>query len=426
MNLGSENALISFLKDKKNIYIYGAGVVGQRMAKRFEANDITISGFVVSQKSDAADIMGYPVVAKEVLEDMDKAIVIMGAIGEKVVEMIDNVMEYDNISVITLPSGYYNKMRVHELQDEYNNYQDYYSISFEKPHTEGQMGIICSKETGEELFRLIRYDNIKSLDQWASKCHLQCFEVEYGALHLLPQYTNASMANMKDKSVQMYAATTHNDKATAKQILDDGIIPLQVGASLTDIRKGCDTDNTGDNISCDNPNYCECTGLYWIWKNTSGQDYVGLDHYRRRLKISAEQLEYVTEHDINMVLALPQFTTMKTKDYFAGRLITRTDWKNMQEAILTVDDSFRECVDRMDETWFYFSCNLCLMKRNIFDDYCSFAFAVANIIDGKYKKANILRNDRYMGYIFEVLLSLYVMKNYESLMPYCTGVEWVE
>ena len=39
-------------------------------------------------------------------------------------------------------------------------------------------------------------------------------------------------------------------------------------------------DNTGDNISRKNPNYCELTGLYWAWKNLDA-DYIGLVHYRR-------------------------------------------------------------------------------------------------------------------------------------------------
>ena len=39
-------------------------------------------------------------------------------------------------------------------------------------------------------------------------------------------------------------------------------------------------DNTGDNISIKNPNYCELTGIYWYWKNKKA-NYVVLCHYRR-------------------------------------------------------------------------------------------------------------------------------------------------
>lgn len=48
---------------------------------------------------------------------------------------------------------------------------------------------------------------------------------------------------------------------------DDIYIPLEVGASLRkDLGLKGVRDNTGLNISEKNPNYCELTGYFWIWK----------------------------------------------------------------------------------------------------------------------------------------------------------------
>ena len=63
--------------------------------------------------------------------------------------------------------------------------------------------------------------------------------------------------------------------------------PVQVGAALADEAiPGYQPDNEGDNISADNPRYCELTALYWAWKNlppaqAGGPSYLGLAHYRR-------------------------------------------------------------------------------------------------------------------------------------------------
>ena len=47
----------------------------------------------------------------------------------------------------------------------------------------------------------------------------------------------------------------------------NGYCALQVGAEGKE-KYGYLRDNIGNHISGKNANYCELTGLYWIWKNT--------------------------------------------------------------------------------------------------------------------------------------------------------------
>ena len=76
---------------------------------------------------------------------------------------------------------------------------------------------------------------------------------------------------------------------------NDVFRPLQVGKAQSAVNFGFDGDDTGDNISHKNPNYCELTGLYWAWKNMTDYDFVGLAHYRRYFDFSknASKIDYV-------------------------------------------------------------------------------------------------------------------------------------
>ena len=63
---------------------------------------------------------------------------------------------------------------------------------------------------------------------------------------------------------------------------DEVYLPLHVGAEgKSDL--GYIKDNTGENISAKNPNYCELTGLYWAWKNLR-VDYTHLETDMNRIK----------------------------------------------------------------------------------------------------------------------------------------------
>ena len=77
------------------------------------------------------------------------------------------------------------------------------------------------------------------------------------------------------KNVKVYIAT--HKKANLPELKE--YVPIQVGAEGKE-KLGYITDNTGENISNKNPNFCELTATYWIMKNDNS-DIVGLTHYRR-------------------------------------------------------------------------------------------------------------------------------------------------
>ena len=71
---------------------------------------------------------------------------------------------------------------------------------------------------------------------------------------------------------------------------DDIITPIYVGAKINKENLKYLKDSTGDNISEKNENFCELTGMYWIWKNVDA-DFYGMMHYRRYLSFE-DRLEY--------------------------------------------------------------------------------------------------------------------------------------
>ena len=88
---------------------------------------------------------------------------------------------------------------------------------------------------------------------------------------------------------------------------DPVYLSVHVGAAgKKDI--GYTPDNTGENISTKNPNFCELTGLYWAWKNLDA-DYLGLVHYRRYFtrkevhSVEGKKKQILTETEWTALLA---------------------------------------------------------------------------------------------------------------------------
>jgi len=87
-------------------------------------------------------------------------------------------------------------------------------------------------------------------------------------------------------------------------------IPIYVGAA--GLENNVINDRTLENIADKNPNYCELTAQYWIWKNwlpkTPSNEFVGFCHYRRFFSPDKriQNIEQVSEINSEKIVMLLQ------------------------------------------------------------------------------------------------------------------------
>ncbi len=209
---------------------------------------------------------------------------------------------------------------------------------------------------------------------------------------------------------------------------DELYLPLHVGkAGKPSI--GLTGDDTGENISVKNPNYCELTGLYWAWKNLDA-DYIGLAHYRRHFT-SRPLLARLVKGKKNSVLTLAQ----------ARKLLSQTDVLlpckrqygietnrshyahnhnpedlNKTENILRHKypeylPSFEKVMNRTSAHMF----NMLVMKRPLFDGYCQWLFDVLAELEKEIDLSVYNPVEaRVFGYISELLLDVWLDYNHIS------------
>lgn len=249
------------------------------------------------------------------------------------------------------------------------------------------------------------------------------YESRYSGFSFL-SYKEAPLCEIenKDLNIEVYMVKCHVDKKSEKCLLPDWIMPIQAGKALTDIKIAEICDDTGDNISLKNMDYSEGTALYWIWKNTSGQDYIGLFHYRRQIALGRDSLEILTRYDV--LLTVPTFTSMPIKQYFCEFFILEHDWNIMIQYIKEYDRTYYETALQYEKGKTYFPCNIFIMRRKYFDEMCEFIFEVLEKIDNYYKNIPMMRGDRYLGYILECLLSIYMMHNAGKLKAVYTDMKY--
>ncbi|MCR4842711.1 MAG: DUF4422 domain-containing protein [Eubacterium sp.] len=220
--------------------------------------------------------------------------------------------------------------------------------------------------------------------------------------------------------VDIYMTKCHKDRELKKsRVLPDYIKPLQVGACYTDCVLAELADNVGDNISEKNVNYSELTGLYWIWKNRLEEPaqkdcYVGLGHYRRILNFSEDEIMSLVNNDVDVVLPFPMPYEPDINAHHE-RYLKDVDWNALLTALGELQPEYKECFPEVLSGQFMYNYNIVVAKQAVLREYCEWLFPILERTEELSVPRGKDRSDRYIGYMGEILETLYFMKNAERL-----------
>jgi len=109
---------------------------------------------------------------------------------------------------------------------------------------------------------------------------------------------------------------------------------------------------------------------------------------------------------------------------FCEYFVLEYDWKLMMHYIKEYDEAYYETAVKYENEQCYFACNIFIMRRKYFDEMCAFIFGVLEKVDGYYRNLPMVRKDRYLGYLVENLLSIYMMHNAKRLKAAYTDMKF--
>lgn len=237
---------------------------------------------------------------------------------------------------------------------------------------------------------------------------------------------------------------------------DKVYLPILVGNNF--IEENYLRDNTGENISKKNKNYCELTALYWAWKNLQS-DFIGLCHYRRyfminirkaffrnpnlsfrdwfsskdswfnRLKklLIMRKIDYeniLCKYDAIVARKMPLLESLSVKDDYK-RHHKGKDLKMLREVIKDIypdDVKYFDEVLNLKKIHLY---NMFVMNNKNFNEYCNWLF---NILFELEKRIDISDYDDYQarvyGFLSERLFNVWLLK--KNLNLYEANVNFLD
>ena len=266
------------------------------------------------------------------------------------------------------------------------------------------------------------FTNIHPMDvQLDTYLRIEYIKVKYyemGKRFQLIDDLNSNGARKATIEGRIYVASASTDKSLQEKYLyGKEEESIHLGAELIqDNNEPGLKDNLGkatENISELNGQFCELTGLYWIWKHAT-EDYIGLVHYRRHFILPTNWIDICDANNIDVILPVPLYVGPSLAADYKRRHVAK-DWDILMEYLQShFPDEYWD-MRKFFEGNFYNPCNMLIARKSIIDDYCKWLFPIVFTI---YKNIGDRKDSyqrRYPGFMAERLMSYYFDKNKDRL-----------
>lgn len=199
----------------------------------------------------------------------------------------------------------------------------------------------------------------------------------------------------------------------------DAYVPVQVGNGKD---LGWLRDNSGDNIAEKNANYCELTGIYWIWKNDKDSDVIGISHYRRfftEKKISRSKFKILSKSRTEKILAnydiiLPKKEIYKetVREQYCIDSGFNKDLNLVRNILVKKHNDYVDAFDYIMKVGKIHQFNMMICSKKIFNSYCEWLFSIFFELE-QYINLDEYNDyqKRIYGFLSERLLNVWVLKN---------------
>lgn len=190
---------------------------------------------------------------------------------------------------------------------------------------------------------------------------------------------------------------------------DPAYVPLQVGAAGKD-DLGYVRDDTGDNISAKNANYCELTGLYWAWRNLPCS-HLGLVHYRRHFAADIPTLCQMLEK-VDVILPRRRNYYIETN---YSQYVHAHHAEDLDLTRVIISERCPEFLPEFDRSMKRRSghrFNMFVMRKDLSDAYCAWLFDILFELERRLDISSYSDYDaRVFGFVAERLLDVWIMTN---------------